>query len=142
MVAIRTRFSWLMVVLLVMALTGQAASASVMSCRGTASCCCQPRTAAMDMAEAMGNRMSHGTPSACCETAPSHPCDIASNGQPERAPFLLSVSIDRVDGYASAGPAFSPVVSTEMTSLPLADNLPRSDRDGPPLYLVMQSFLC
>ena len=142
MVALRTRFSWLMVVLLVMALTGQAASASVMSCRGTASCCCQPRTAATDMAEAMANRMSHGTSSACCETAPSQPCDIASNGQPERVPFLISVSIDRVDGYAAAGPAFSPVVSAEMTSLRLVDDHLRSDRDGPPLYLVIQTFLC
>ena len=142
MVAIRTRFSWLMVILLVIALTGQTASASVMSCRGTASCCCQPRTVATDMADAVANGMSHDTPSACCETAPSQPCDIASNGPPERAPFLLSVSIDRVDGYAFAGPVFSPVVSTEMTSLPLADTLPRSDRDGPPLYLVIQSFLC
>jgi hypothetical protein len=142
MVAVRTRFPRLMVVLLVMVLAGQAVAASEMSCRGTASCCCQPRATATDMADALPTGMSHDTRPACCDTTPSQPCDIASNGHPDSAPFLVTASVERVDSFAPVGLTFSPVAPMVTAAPALYDGLLRPDRDGPPLYLVLQSFLC
>ncbi len=142
MATLRKRIPWLMVVLLILSLTGQAAAAFVMPCRGTTSCCCQPMASGMDRAGPMTAGMTHETRPSCCEATPSQPCDIASDAQPARVPFLTTVSVDRVGGYAPAGLAAPLTVSTSMVSSSRYDDLPSSGRGDPPVYLLIQTILC
>jgi hypothetical protein len=132
MATLRKRVPWLMVVLLILSLTGQAAAAFVMPCRGTTSCCCQPMAAGM----------THETRPSCCETPPSQPCDIASDAHPTRVPFLTTVSVDRVGGYAPAGLAAPLTVSTSIISSFRYDDRHTSGRGDPPVYLLIQTILC
>ena len=141
MATMRLRNSWLVITLLVLALSGQAAAALVMPCRGTASCCCQP-AAGMETTGPMAPGMGHETRPSCCDTAPSQPCDIASDAQPAHKPFIISTFVDRVDGYTPAGLAALPTVSTGTIFHSPNDDLAVTGRGDPPLYLVIQTFLC
>ena len=142
MATIRKRIPWLVVVLLSLTLAGQAAAAFVMPCKGTASCCCQPLTSGMDTAGAMTPGMPHETRPSCCETTPSQPCDIASDAHPAHVPFIISASVDRVDGYTPAGLAARPTVSTDTIFVSPNDGLALTSRGDPPIYLVIQTLLC
>ena len=143
MAKIRKRIPWLMIPLLVLALTGQAAAAFVMPCGGTASCCCQPLAVGMDMAAApMGAGMAHEKRSSCCETTSSQPCEIASQAHPARVPYLRTASIDRLGGGLPAGLAVPLTAPSITVSHARCDGLPLSGRGDPPIYLVVQTILC
>lgn len=142
MAILRKRVQWLMVVLLSLSLTGQAAAAFVKPCRGPAPCCCQPMAAGMDMAGPMTAGTTHETRPSCCETTPSQPCDIASNAHPAHVPFLTTVFVDRVGGDAPAGLPAPLTVSTGMVSSSRYDDRPASGRGDPPVYLLIQTILC
>ena len=142
MATIRKRIPWLVFVLLSLTLAGQAAAAFVMPCKGTTSCCCQPLAAGMDMSGPMTAGMTHETRPSCCQTTPSQPCDIASDTHPARGPFLISTSVDRVDGYTPAGLAAIPTDPTGIIFYSSIDGLALTSRGDPPLFLVIQTFLC
>jgi hypothetical protein len=59
-----------------------------------------------------------------------------------RVPFIISASVDRVDGYAPAGPAAIPARPTGIAFYSSIDGLALTSRSDPPLFLVIQTFLC
>jgi hypothetical protein len=141
-VKLRKHFSWLLVVLLVAALTGQAATAFTMPCRGTASCCCATPATDMNMTGPTPAGMERETRHGCCETKPSQPCDIERGAQPAALPFLTTAYIDRADLHPLAG---IPAIIVEAADVPhqtAFDHLDRPDRGHPPLYIAIQTFLC
>jgi hypothetical protein len=56
--------------------------------------------------------------------------------------FIISASVDRVDGFAPAGLAALPTVPTGILFHPSIDGLVLTSRGDPPLFLVIQTFLC
>ena len=132
----RKHLSILLAILLVVTLTGQAALAFSMPCRGTSSCCCS--TSNMDMTTAMPGGMDRN----CCETAPEKPCDIQTTSPVSAEPYLSSASTGN-------GEAESVFQLTAMTIDPAHAGLIMAslfrefpDRGSPPVYLQNQSFLC
>ena len=127
----------LVTVCMIASLTGQAAAAFRMACEGTASCCCRPDPATHAMPADMGP-MSTG----CCAPTPSQPCDLAG---PMSVPAILFLPVEN---------NFEPDISLALARLASATVDPNgsgvSDRipirpptpAGPPIYLLIQAFLC
>ena len=135
---IRKHLSLLLIILLVITMTGQAASAFIMSCQGTASCCCIAPTADM----AMNGTMPAGLNQDCCDTTPSQPCDIETATQAVAAPFLSGFVTGSVDSYMAAG-MIAIITDPGDAALHMARRSAHfSDRGGPPIYLQTQTFLC
>jgi len=133
-VTIRKHLSLLLVILLVFTMTSQAASAYVMACRGTATCCCVTAASSMDMTGGMDQN--------CCATIPSEPCDIETTSHAAVKPFLSGFVTGSVDGDMVAG-----MITTINDPGDVAFNMARhaeyfTDRGGPPIYLQIQTILC
>jgi hypothetical protein len=137
-VVIRKHLSLLLIILLVITMTGQAASAYIMSCQGTASCCCIAPTADMGMNGAMPGGVNQG----CCDTTSAQPCDIETATQAVAVPFLSGFVTGSVDSYMAAG--ITAIISDpDDVALHMARRSANfSDRGGPPIYLQTQTFLC
>ena len=132
------RLSLLLVILLVFTTTSQAAAAYVMSCQGTASCCCIAPQPDMEMNGAMPG----GMDSKCCPSASPEPCDIETTSRAAAEPFLSGFVTGSVDRIMAMG-LTAPVVDPEGVALILARHSDTfTDRDGPPIYLQTQHFLC
>ena len=132
------RLSLLLVILLVFTTTSQAAAAYVMSCQGTASCCCIAPQPDMKMNGAMPG----GMDSNCCPSASPEPCDIETTSRAAAEPFLSGFVTGSVDRHMAMG-LTAPVVDPEGVALNLARHSDTfTDRDGPPIYLQTQHFLC
>lgn len=135
---IRKQISSLLAILLVIAMTDQAASASVMSCRGTATCCCTNPASPMDMSGAMPAGMDRN----CCTTTPSAPCDIETTSHAAAEPFLSGFVTGSVASYMAAG-LTAGIVAPGDVALNMARRAEDFlDRGGPPIYLQTQTFLC
>lgn len=135
---IRKHLSLLLAILLVVTMTSQAAAAYVMSCQGTASCCCLAPKSDMGMNGAMPGGMDQN----CCDPTPSDPCEIETNSHAAVEPFLSGFVTGSVDNHTTAGMT-APIVDPDEATLKMA-RLPENytDRDGPPIYLQTQHFLC
>jgi hypothetical protein len=130
--------SLLLVILLVFTTTSQAAAAYVMSCQGTASCCCIVPQPDMEMNDAMPGEMDQN----CCTTGPSDSCDFETASHAAAEPFLSSFVNGSVDRHMAMG-LTARVVDPEGVALNLARHSENfTDRDGPPIYLQTQHFLC
>ena len=135
---IRKHLSLLLIILLVITMTGQAACAYIMSCQGTASCCCITPTADMGLSGAMPSGVNQG----CCDTTPSQPCDIETTTQDVTAPFLSGFVTGSVDSYMAAG-MIAIIIDPGDVALHMARRSANfSDRGGPPIYLQTQTILC
>lgn len=135
---IRKHLSLLLVILLVVTMTGQAAAAYIMSCQGTASCCCIAPNPDVGMAGAMPGGMDQN----CCTTTPSEPCDLETTSQAGVAPFLSGFVTGSVDSHMAIG-LTAPIVDPGADALKTTRHSKIfSDRDGPPIYLQTQHFLC
>jgi len=142
MATLRKRIHWLVIALLILTVTGQAAAAFVMPCRGTAACCCSPSAVSKDTTGSMTPGLAHETRTACCETSPAPPCDIAPNTQPAHVTHFVCPTVGRAHGYALAGSATVPTVPTGIVLHASLDGPASTGRGDPPLYLVIQTFLC
>jgi hypothetical protein len=134
----RKHLSLLLTVLLVGSVTSQAAAAYVMACQGTASCCCNAPTSDMDMNGVMPGGMDQN----CCNATTSEPCDIETTTRAGSVPFLSVPVTGSVDSLMAVG-----LTATIVDPVDDALNLARhsenfTDRDGPPIYLQTQHFLC
>lgn len=130
--------SLLLVILLVFTTTSQAAAAYGMSCQGTASCCCVVPQTDMDMNDAMPGGMDPN----CCTTGPSDPCDFETASRAVAEPFLSGFVNGSVDRHMTVG-LTARVVDPEGVALNWARHSENfTDRDGPPIYLQTQHFLC
>jgi hypothetical protein len=130
--------SLLLAILLVFTTTSQAAATYVMSCQGTASCCCIVPQSDMDMNDAMPG----GMDSNCCTTSPSDPCDLETASRAAAEPFLSGFVTGSVDRHMATG-LTAPIVDAGDIALNLARHPENfTDRDGPPIYLQTQHFLC
>ncbi len=123
--------------LLMVSLAGQAAAAFQMACEGTASCCCRNMAAMPDMEN-------HTPPMdvGCCGASDPQPCDLAGPGAIPVGPYLPTESV--------AEPTISAALASTIPSAhALADGIRSNDKGmrpappaGPPVYLLVQSFLC
>jgi len=130
--------SLLLAILLVFTMTSQAAAAYVMSCQGTASCCCIAPQPDMEMNHAMPS----GMDSNCCPPASPEPCDIETTSRAAAEPFLSGFVTGSVDRHMATG-LTAPIVDPGVTTLNWARHSENfTDRGGPPLYLQTQRFLC
>jgi len=137
-VTIRKQLSLPLIILLVITITGQAASAYIMSCQGTAACCCMAPTADMGMNGTQPGGVNQG----CCDTTPAQPCDIETAPQAVAVPFLSGFVTGSVDRYMAAG-TIAIVIGPDDVALHWARrSADFSDRGGPPIYLQTQTFLC
>lgn len=136
--AIRKHLSLLLVILLVISMTSQAASAYVMSCQGTTSCCCMAPTPGMNMNGVMPGGMGQD----CCETTPSQPCDIETTPQTAALPFLPCFVTGSVDSYMAAGMIATIVDPAVVSPYRTRQAEDFANRGGPPIYLQTQTFLC
>lgn len=135
---IRKHLSLLLIILLVITMTGQAASAYIMSCQGTASCCCMTPTANMGLNGAIPDGLNQD----CCEPTPSQPCDIETVAHAVAVPFLSGFVTGSADSYMAAG-MIAIIIDPGDVALHMARRSENfSDRDGPPIYLQTQTFLC
>ncbi|MEA3232666.1 MAG: hypothetical protein U9Q05_13005 [Thermodesulfobacteriota bacterium] len=127
----------LVVGLMIVTLTGQAAAAFRMACEGTTSCCCltAPPTHSMP---ADITPMASG----CCDTPFSHPCDLAGPASTSTAPFLPVENNAASDVSAT----FMIAASAAVDAINCGSFNRMSIRPpllaGPPIYLLTQSFLC
>jgi hypothetical protein len=142
MATLRKHIPWLVIALLILTVTGQAAAAFVMPCRGTAACCCPPSAVSTDTTGPMTPGMTHETRTACCETSPAQPCDIAPNTQPAHVTHFVCPSASRANGHALAGSAAVPAAPTGIAWHAYHGGPASTGRGDPPLYLVIQTFLC
>jgi hypothetical protein len=130
--------SLLLVILLVFTTTSQAAAAYVMSCQGTASCCCIAPQPDMEMDGAMPG----GMDSNCCPPTSPEPCDIETNSHAATEPFLSGFVNGSVDRHMATG-LTALIVDPGAVALNLSRHSENfTDRDGPPIYLQIQHFLC
>ena len=140
-VTTRKPFSWLLVVLLVAVLTGQAASAYTMPCRGTASCCCAAPMA-MDMGSAGTAELTAGAAPNCCSTPTAKPCDIERDPLPVALSFAPAFFADSGEVHLLANQWASAALSTDAVRKATFDRNHRPDRGHPPLYLAILTILC
>ena len=123
--------------LMIVTLTGQAAAAFRMACEGTTSCCCMTASP-VDSIPADMAPMS----SSCCETPFSQPCDLAGPAPTSTTPFLPVEN----NAASDVSPAFIIAASTAADAINCGSFNRISIRPpslaGPPLYLLIQSFLC
>jgi hypothetical protein len=134
----RKHLSLLLAILLVVTVTSQAAAAYVMTCQGTASCCCNAPTPEMGMNGVMPGGMDQN----CCDTTTPEPCDIETAARAGTVPFLSVSVTGSVDSVMAVG-----LTATIVDPADDALNLVRhsenfTGRDGPPIYLHTQHFLC
>jgi hypothetical protein len=130
--------SLLLVILLVFTTTSQAAAAYVMSCQGTVSCCCIVPQPDMEMNDAMPGEMDQN----CCTTGPSDPCDFETASHDGAELFLSGFAAPGADRHMATG-LTAPIVDTGDVALNSARHSEiLTDRDGPPIYLQTQHFLC
>ena len=135
---IRKHLSLLLVILLIITMTGQAASAYILSCQGTVSCCCISPASDMDMSDTMPGGMDQN----CCTTTPSDPCDIETTPHAAAEPFLSGFANGSVEGDMTAG-LTGFIIDPGDDALHMARQAENFvDRSGPPIYLQIQSFLC
>ena len=130
--------SLLLGILLVFTTTSQAAAAYGMSCQGTASCCCVVPQTDMDMNVAMPGGMDPN----CCTSGPSDPSDFETASRAVAEPFLSGFVNGGVDRHMATG-LTAPITDPGDVALNIAwhsENF--ADRDGPPIYLQTQHFLC
>ena len=128
-------------VLLVAVLTGQAATAYTMPCRGTASCCCAG-PAAMDMASPGTAGLTTGAASNCCSTPPAKPCDIERDPLPVALSLTPAVFVDSGDACLVVDQRATAVAWTDAVCKAAFDASHRSDRGRPPIYLAILTLLC
>ena len=122
--------------LLMVSLTGQAVAAFQMACEGTASCCCR-NMAAMPDRENDNPPMDVG----CCGASAPQPCDLAGPGAIPVGPYLPTETV------AAPTPSAA-LASTFFSAHAHVDGIRSNDNGmrpaplaGPPLYLLVQSFL-
>lgn len=123
--------------LLIVSLTAQAAAALRMACEGTATCCCR-NTAAMPDMTADTAPMGGG----CCDIPISQPCDLAGPVSSPTAPFLPTEN--NIGADISAAFAGMPLAAVVTIDSGVSDRIPIRPPSlaGPPVYLLIQSFLC
>ena len=137
-VTVRKHLTLLLTIMLVVTMTGQSASAYILSCQGTASCCCIVPQPGMDMNDVMPGGMDPN----CCTTGSSDPCDFETASHAAAEPFLSGFVNGSVDCHLAVG-LTARVVDPEGVALNLARHSENfTDRDGPPIYLQTQHFLC
>lgn len=123
----------LLALLLVLVVTAEVAVATGLPCRGTASCCCTPAAAGMDMAAGMAPD--------CCTGGASRPCDL-ENAPPADPLYLTAPIFDHGDVFAAVARR---VVCPDSEAIARPGGLRAADRpagSGIALYLQFQSFLC
>jgi hypothetical protein len=134
----RNRIICLVIVgLMIVTLTGQAAAAYRMACEKMTSCCCRAAPTMQDLPTEM-TLMDSG----CCETPFSHPCDLDGPASTPAAPFLPVET--------NTAPELSPAFMIAAPATVHATNCGSFDRMSirppslavPPIYLLIQSFLC
>jgi len=122
---------------MIVTLTGQAAATFRMACEGTTSCCCLTAPPTKSMPADM-------TPmaSGCCNTPFSQPCDLAGPASTSAAPYLPVENTAAPD----VSPAFTIAASAAVDAINCGSFNRISIRPpslaGPPVYLLIQSFLC
>jgi hypothetical protein len=120
--------------LLILSLAVQGGATLKMACEGTAACCCQTNTAMPADTGPMGG--------GCCAIPEAQPCDLAVPVSSPADPFLPT---DNSPGpEASAALAYhTPISDAAAQGGPPASVIcgPPSVA-GPPVYLLIQTFLC
>jgi hypothetical protein len=132
---------WLLAVMLVVMLTGQAVSAYTRPCRDTAACCCTT-AAAMPMAPVQPEGIGLSAQRDCCDTTPAKPCDIDRDTHPAVLSHLTVVSFGRVDAPLPAWLAATAVRPEDVTSPKVYDRFASPDRGRPRIYLEILTLLC
>ena len=134
----RNRIICLVIVgLMIVTLTGQTAAAYRMACEKMTSCCCRTAPTTHNLPTDM-------TPmdSGCCDTPFSQPCDLDGPASTPATPFLPVEN--------NTAPDISPAYMIAASATIHATNYSSFDRisirppslAGPPIYLLIQSFLC
>ena len=137
-VTVRKHLTLLLTIVLVVTMTGQSASAYILSCQGTASCCCIASQADLEMNGAMTGKMDRD----CCTAGPSDPCDIEATSHAGAVPFLSGFVTPSVDRHLATG-LTAPIIDPGDVAVNLIRHSEHfTDRDGPPVYLQTQHFLC
>jgi hypothetical protein len=123
--------------LLIVSLVGQAAASFRMACQSTAVCCCRHDQAM----PAMGHEMAP-MKKGCCETSFPPTCDLAGPLSLPPIPFLPTVNTLGPEMMMTLTGAPS-TISDAADVGPGARKMPRPPfPDGPPTYLLTQTFLC
>ncbi len=129
---------------LIVSFTGQAAASFRMACEGTASCCCMNEVPVPAMPTDM---VPMGLPpmdmdEGCCDTVPIQPCDLAGPVTNPAAPFL-PVEINSLQ-ESSLVMAIQAPVTIDRHRYGMPDRIPIGPPAlaGPPIYVLIQSFLC
>jgi hypothetical protein len=92
----------------------------------------------MEMNDAMPGEMDQN----CCTTGPSDPCDFETASHDGAELFLSGFAAPGADRHMATG-LTAPIVDTGDVALNSARHSEiLTDRDGPPIYLQTQHFLC
>ena len=122
--------------LLVVSLAGQAVAAFRMACEGTPACCCRNAPAMPDMPGDLAD-MAGG----CCDIPVPQPCDLTGPVSSPAAPFLPTENNSGPVMAAVAMAAPVAVFTPDGAATALVPIRPPTPA-GPPVYLLIQSFLC
>ncbi|MBL0714237.1 MAG: hypothetical protein JJV98_11100 [Desulfosarcina sp.] len=127
----------LLVSLMIVGLTGQAAAALRMACQGTASCCCRN----VSRMYTMPADMAPMDPDCCDPTSPQ-PCDLAGPRSAPMAAFLPVENNAVPDSVLTLARAASAAVDAIKGGPSGRISIRPPSPAGPPVYLLIQSFLC
>ncbi len=123
--------------LLVVSLAGQAAAALKMACEGTMSCCCRNMAATPER----GNDPS-STGTGCCGTSAPQPCDLSGPGAIPVGPYLPKQTASEPSSSVALASAIHTAFSLVDDDRSRSGGMRPTRLSGPPIYLLVQTFLC